>query len=168
MKLYRYNARNRSDRRFNTTGREKNPNSVKFYARSLDFAKKYETIYNEEGEELYKCELEIIDLDDDAKLFDMPKSFQETRSYKVYVSEKYNSMLSDYSLYFLRAKTKKEKNMWRENIDGLKDIEKELAANLFANEFQELSDFKYQDILLAELKDAGFVGYFTKNEVALF
>lgn len=58
--------------------------------------------------------------------------------------------------------------MWRENIDGLKDIEKELAANLFANEFQELSDFKYQDILLAELKDAGFVGYFTKNEVALF
>ena len=89
MKLYRYNAKNRSDRRFNTTGRENNPNAVKFYARSLDFAKKYETVYNEKGEELYKCELEVIDLDDDAKLFDMSKFFQETRSYKVYVSEKY-------------------------------------------------------------------------------
>jgi len=50
----------------------------------------------------------------------------------------------------------------------LKNSEDELIANLFRNEFQELSDFERQNELVAELKALGFDGYTTKNEIAIF
>lgn len=168
MKVYRYNAKQRSDRKFNTTGSEKNPNAVKFYARSLEAAKNYEAVYDEDGEILYKCELEVIELDDDIRLFDMVKFYSTTQAYKVFISNDIEKQLSDYSSFLLKAKTKKDKELWKNAIDNLKNRERELIANLFANEFQQLSDYEYQNILLQELKAEGFVGYFTTNEVAIF
>lgn len=168
MKVYRYNTKKRSDRKFNTTGREKNPNAVKFYARSLEAAKNYEVVYDKDGEILYKCELEVIELDDDIRLFDMGKYYPTTQVYTKFISDDINNHLSDYSSLLLKAKTKKDKKHWRNAIDNLKYRERELIANLFANEFQQLSDFEYQNILLQELKAEGFVGYFTNNEVAIF
>lgn len=168
MKLFRYNAQKRTDRRFNTTGKEKNPNRVKFFARSLDYAKKYEAIYNKDGDVLYKCELEIVEFADDAKLFDMVKLYHTTRAYKVYVSKSVNQQLTDYSRFLLEAKTKKDKKFWQAQIDNLKKREQELVAGLFSNEFQMLSDYELQNVLVAELKEEGFTGYFTNNEVAIF
>lgn len=109
MKVYRFNAKKRTDRKFNTTGREKNPNAVKFYAKSLEWAKQYETIYSRHGEEIYKCELEVTDLSDNLRLFDMAKFYNTTKAYKSFIFKDINTQLADYSLYLLNAKTKKEK-----------------------------------------------------------
>lgn len=168
MKVYRYNAKQRSDRRFNNTGREKNPNAVKFYAKSLEAAKKYEAIYNKKGEVLYYAELEIVDLEDDIKLFDMVKFYATTKAYKAFISKEINQQLSDYTSFLLNAKTKKDKKLWQKAIDDLKNREQELIKNLYANDFQQLSDFENQNVLLEELKAEGFDGYFTNNEIALF
>lgn len=168
MKVYRYNARKRTDRRFNTTGREKNPNAVKFYAKSLEAAKKYEPIYNRKGEVLYNAELEIVELKEDIKLFDMVKLYATTKAYKAFISKEINRQLSDYTSFLLNAKTKKDKKLWQNAIDNLQNRESELVINLFANDFQQLSDFENQDILLEELKEEGYEGYFTDNEVAIF
>ena len=71
MKAYRYNSEKRSDRRYNNCGAEKNPNAVKFYASTMDYANRYKNIYNEDGEVVAECTLEVVEVADDAKLFDM-------------------------------------------------------------------------------------------------
>ena len=50
MKAFRYNSENRSDRKYNNCGKEKNPNAVKFYASNMDYANNYKFIYNEDGD----------------------------------------------------------------------------------------------------------------------
>jgi hypothetical protein len=66
------------------------------------------------------------------------------------------------------AKKASERKMWANQIDQLKKREQELISNLFANEFQPLSDFARQNDLGVELKSLGFDGYTTKNEIAIF
>ena len=41
MKAFRYNAPKREDRKFNTTGMEKNPNKLNYYASNLQYAEAY-------------------------------------------------------------------------------------------------------------------------------
>lgn len=72
-------------------------------------AKQYEVTYYKDGEEMYKCELEVTDLSDNLRLFNMAKFYNTTKAYKSFVFKDINTQLGDYSLYLLNAKTKKEK-----------------------------------------------------------
>jgi hypothetical protein len=167
MKAYRYNSIERSDRRFNTTGNEKNPNKVKFFAKSLEYANNYKTIFNEQGYELYDCELEVVEVN--AKLFNMESNFKSLNVYRNYISELVNKELNDYRKFEAEAKSVKERKMWANQIAHTVSCrEAELTNSLKTDEFQELSDFERQNDLVAELKGLGFDGYETKNEIAIF
>ena len=167
MKAYRYNAEKREDRSFNNCGEEKNPNMVKFYATNLKYAEKYKTIFNDEGFELYDCELEVIEIEG-VNLFDMATNFATTEVYKTYINETIEEQRRNYTIYLNEAKTKKDVKLWKFQLENLKNREEELVKNLKYNEFQQLSDFEYQNILVEELKAKGFDGYFTANEIAIF
>lgn len=166
MEAYRYNAKKREDRQFNNCGKEKNPLNVKFYATNMDYAKKYEVIYNEEGEEMYKCSLEVVNVN--ANLFNMAENFKSLQSYNSYIAKEIGTQMRDYTRFMNNAKKASERKMWASQIEGLKNREIELISNLFANEFQTLSDFENQIELVSELKSLGFEGYITNNEIALF
>lgn len=167
MKAYRFNAKKREDRKFNTTGQEKNPNRVAFYGKNLDYTKKYETVYDSYTyEELYKCTLEEVEVE--ANLFNMADNFKSLKTYKVFISEEISAQLSDYTKNRDNARTKKDAKMWQGFIDELVNREAELISQLRNEEFQQLSDFNYQNILIAEIKALGFDGYETKNEIAIF
>ena len=83
---YRYDAKQREDRDFNRTGREKNINAVRFYARSLEYAEKYKTIYDERGYEIYDCELETIEVN--ANLFDMERGYDSLNTFTKWLDDK--------------------------------------------------------------------------------
>lgn len=170
MKVYRYNAKERSHRHFNTTGKEKNPNRVKFYARSIDYAEKYKFIYTDDGDVWYECELEEVELDDNAKLFDLSSHFAETNAYKCYINDLLGKMTKDFSRYLLNAKKKRSKAMYARFLADIANgtAESEEVERLKRIEFQRLSDYQYQNVLVAELRDKGFQGYITANEIALF
>lgn len=167
MKAFRYNSKNRDDRKFNSTGSEKNPNMLKYYALNLKYAEAYKYVYDEDGEILYECELETYDIED-VNLFDMTKYYHTTKAYKTYINDEIGKQLKDYSRFYREAKTKKDKKFWKTQIENLSFREEELIGNLFAGEFQALSDFDYQNMLVEELKRNGFDGYITNNELALF
>jgi len=167
MKAFRYNAPKREDRKFNTTGMEKNPNKLNYYASNLQYAEAYKYICNEEGDVLNECELETVEIGA-VNLFDMAELYHTTEVYKTYINDKIGRQLKDYSRFLLEAKTKKDKKLWTAQIENLSSREEEIVRSLIANEFQALSDFEYQNILVAELKSKRFDGYFTANEIVLF
>lgn len=167
MKAFRYNSEKREDRKFNTTGIEKNPNRLSYYSSNLQYAEAYKYIYSESGDIQYECELETVEIGD-AKLFDMVKLYHTTKAYNTYINDEIGIQLKEYSRFLNEAKTKKDKKLWEMAIENLSSREEELVNSLFANEFQGLSDFEYQNILVAELKSKGFDGYFTVNEIVLF
>lgn len=167
MKAYRYNAEKREDRGFNTCGKEKNPNAVKFYANNIAYADKYKFIYDEDGEVAYECALEVVEIKD-VKLFDMAIDFKKLNTYQSYIAEEIGKQMRDYSRFMNNAKKARERKMWEKSIDDLKNREAELIQNLFYQEFQTLSDFERQNELVVELKALGFDGYQTKNEIAIF
>lgn len=167
MKAYRYNARNRKDRKFNNCGSEKNPLNVKFYATNLEYAEAYRFVHFEDGSVNYECELETTDVAIE-NLFDMCAGFQNTKSFKTYINEKIGQQMSDYTEFLNNAKTKKDIELWDKEIANLKNRKSELIDMLKSNEFQGLSDFHYQNILVEELKSLGYKGYLTTNEIALF
>lgn len=167
MKGYRYNSKNRSDRKFNTCGMEKNPNNVKFYALNMDYANNYKYIYNEDGEVVAECSLEVVEIEN-VDLFDMVNNFKSLATYNNYIASEIGIQMRDYTRFMNNAKKASERKMWAKQIDDLKNREQELISNLFYNEFQTLSDFERQNELVAELKELGFNGYTTKNEIAIF
>ena len=169
MKLYRYNSKNRNDRKFNCTGTEKNPNAIKYYATNLDYAENYRYVYFENGDINYECELEAIEIKD-LNLFDMNNNYSMLKSYKTYINDQINGMRPVYESILSSMKKKKDIKMWSKKVDDLNNgnTELELIKGLVYHEFQLLSDFKYQNILVSELKEMGFDGYITKNEVAIF
>lgn len=158
MKAFRYNVENRSQRDFNNTGREKNPNAIKFYATNMVYAEKY----NIEG-----STLEVVEVSTDG-LFNMSEDFKTLNTYKKYISEKIGTQLRDYTRFMNEAKKVRERKMWERQIADLKNRESEIASMLVVTEFQSLSDFDLQNYLVAELKKEGFKGYITKNEIAIF
>lgn len=168
MKAYRYNAKKREDRRFNTTGREKNPNAIRFYASNMSYADDYKYIYTEDGEEAYECELEIVDIDENVKFFNMSENFKALSTYRKYVDGKINKQLEDYTKFRDEAKKVKDRKMWESAIKNLENRENELISMLRNEEFQMLSDYEIQNDLVSELKALGFDGYKTSNEIALF
>lgn len=85
-----------------------------------------------------------------------------------YIASEIGAQMRDYTRFMNNAKKASERKMWANQIDQLKNREQELISNLFANEFQPLSDFARQNELVAELKSLGFDGYTTKNEIAIF
>ena len=167
MKGYRYNSEKREDRKFNTCGKEKNPNNIKFYASNLKYAENYKLIYNEDGEVVYECSLEVVDIKG-VNLFDMAKDFKKLSTYKNYIASEIGAQRRDYTRFMNNAKKASDRKMWAKQIDDLKNREQELISNLFCNEFQPLSDFERQNELVSELKSLGFDGYTTKNEIAIF
>ena len=169
MKLYRYNSKNRNDRKFNCTWTEKNPNAIKYYATNLDYAEDYRYVYFENGDINYECELETIEIKD-LNLFDMNNNYSMLKSYKTYINDQINGMRPVYESILSSMKKKKDIKMWSKKVDDLNNgnTELELIKGLVYHEFQLLSDFKYQNILVSELKEMGFDGYITKNEVAIF
>ena len=166
MKGYRYNAKQRTDRKFNTTGREKNPNNVRFFARTLEAAEPYRIIYDEDGFELYECELQVEEVE--GNFFDMEANFRSLDTYKNYINEKVGRQRRDYTEFLNNAKTAKEKKHWSKAIADLDNRENELIFSLQHTNFQALSDFEYQNTLIAELTAAGFDGYITRDEIAIF
>lgn len=160
MQVYRYNVENRELRSFNQTGREKNPNAVKFYATNLVYAEKYNS-------EDYECTLEVSNVDD-SNLFDMNTNFTELSVYNAFIANKIGTQLRDYTRFMNEAKKVKERKMWEKQINDLKNREVELIEMLKVTEFQSLSDYELQNDLIAELKAKGFKGYFTNNEIAIF
>jgi N-methylhydantoinase B/oxoprolinase/acetone carboxylase alpha subunit len=167
MQVYRYNTANRADRKFNTTGIEKNPNAVKFYAKSIEEAQNYRYIYNEDGDIIAECTLEVATVD--GNFFDMAANFSSLNTYKKYVASIIEPQMIDYRNFLANATTAKARKMWEKNIaeleqSGIADINRTLAAM----EYQQLSDYDLQNDLIAELRALGFDGYTTKNEVAIF
>ena len=167
MKAFRYNSEKRSDRKYNNCGKEKNPNAVKFYATNMDYAKKYKYIYNEDGDVFAECKLEVVEIEN-VNLFDMPNNFKTLATYNNYIADEIDTRMRDYTYYMNKAKKASERKKWANRIEQLKNSEEELIANLFRNEFQELSDFERQNELISELKALGFNGYITENEIAIF
>lgn len=167
MKVFRYNSKRRSDRKYNNCGKEKNPNAVKFYALNMNYANNYKFIYNEDGEVITECSLEVVEIKN-KKLFDMTNNFKSLSTYNNYISSEIGSQMRDYTRFMKEANKSSDRKMWEKQIDNLKNREQELILNLFSNEFQILSDFKRQNELVAELKSLGFEGYKTKNEIAIF
>lgn len=166
MKAIRYNAKNREDRRFNTTGREKNPNKIAFFATNEKYAQEYRFIYNEDGDVMYECERVEVELT--GKFFDMEKNFESLNTYNSYIESEISKQLRDYKVLLAEAKTKKDKKMWERNIAELSGRKKELTSTLKVTEFQRLSDYERQNELIKELVSLGYEGYTTKNEVAVF
>lgn len=69
-----YNTKERTDRKFNTCGREKNPTKIRFFSTSLENAEPYRYVYWPDGDIAYECELQTEEID--AKLFDMEANFR--------------------------------------------------------------------------------------------
>lgn len=168
MKAYRYNSENRSDRRYNNCGEEKNPQKVLFLAKKMEYAEKYKYIYDEAGEITQVCALEVVEVADEAKLFDMGVDFKKLSTFNNYIAFVISTQMRNYTRFMNEAKNKKERKLWVNAISNLKNREDELISTLKANEFQQLSDFSRQNELVDELKKMGFEGYFTKNEIAIF
>lgn len=158
MKAFRYNVTNRNMRAFNNTGREKNPNAVKFYANNIAYAEKY----NIEDSVLETVTIENVNL------FNMAANFKSLTTYRKYIDSEIGGQLSDYTRFMNEAKKVKERKMWEKQIEELSNREVELASMLECVEFQLLSDFELQNDLVAELKSLGFDGYTTKNEIAIW
>ena len=167
MKAFRYNSENRADRKFNTCEMEKNPNAVKFYASNMAYADNYKYIYSDAGEIVAECTLEVVEVEN-VNLFDMAQNFKSLTTYNNYIASEIGEQMKDYTRFMNNAKKASERKMWTKQIDQLKNREQELISNLFANEFQPLSDFARQNELISELKSFGFNGYTTKNEIAIF
>jgi hypothetical protein len=167
MKAYRYNSENRSDRKFNNCGKEKNPNAVKFYASNMEYANNYKFIYNEDGDVVSECTLEVVEIEN-VNLFDMANNFKSLATYNNYIASEIGTQFRDYTRFMNNAKKASERKMWANQIEQLKNRENELISNLISNEFQPLSDFERQNELVAELKALGFDGYTTHNEIAIF
>jgi len=167
MKAYRYNSENRSDRKYNNCGKEKNPNAVKFYASNMEYANNYKFIYNEDGEVVAECTLEVVEIEG-VNLFGMTNNFKSLSTYNNYIASEIGAQLRDYTRYLDNAKKVSERKMWAKQIDDLKNREKELISYLISFDFQSLSDFERQNELVAELKALGFDGYTTHNEIAIF
>ena len=167
MKAFRYNSENRSDRKYNNCGEEKNPNAVKFYASNMDYANNYKFIYNEDGEVVAECTLEIVTIEN-VKLFDMANNFKSLSTYNNYIASEIGAQMRDYTRFLNESKNAKDRKLWTSQIEGLKNREKELISNLISFEFQPLSDFERQNELVSELEELGFTGYFTNNEIAIF
>lgn len=163
---YRYNSKERSHRRFNCCGREKNPNQVRFFARTLEAAEPYRYIYYEDGDVWYECELEVVEIE--GNFFNMEAEFSSLAAYKQYVASKIEAMRSNYIAERDNSKTAKRRKMFQNLIDGLVNEERSLICNLFFASFQQLSDFEHQHSLIAELRGMGYDGYFTKDEIAVF
>lgn len=167
MKAFRYNSENRAERRYNTCGMEKNPNAVKFYASNMNYANNYKFIYNEDGEVVSECSLQVVDIEG-VNLFDMANNFKSLSTYNNYIASEIGAQMRDYTRFMNNAKKASERKMWANQIDQLKNRENELISNLISNEFQTLSDFDRQNELVDELKTLGFDGYTTNNEIAIF
>lgn len=167
MKAFRYNSENRADRKYNNCGMEKNPNAVKFYASNMAYADNYKFIYSDAGEIVAECTLEVVEVEN-VNLFDMAQNFKLLTTYNNYIASEIGAQMRDYTRFMNNAKKASERKMWANQIDQLKNREQELISNLFANEFQPLSDFARQNELVAELKSLGFDGYTTINEIAIF
>jgi hypothetical protein len=167
MKAFRYNSEKREDRKFNNCTREKNPNAVKFYASNMDYANNYKYIHNEAGDVVSECTLEVVEIEN-VKLFDMAQNFKSLTTYNNYIASEIGEQMKDYTRFMNEATKPSVKKMWAKQIEALKNRENELISNLFAHEFQPLSDFERQNTLIAELKYFGFEGYKTANEIAIF
>ena len=167
MKAYRYNTKNRTDRKFNNIGFEKNPNAVKFYARSMQYADNYKYVYTEDGDIDYECELEIVTVPT-VRLFDMNEAARTLSTYKNYVAKQVGRQFIDYTRFMNESKTARERKMWAAKLEELKGRENELWVALVNLEFQQLSDGEIQNELIAELKANGYEGYITRNEIAIF
>ncbi len=163
---YRYDAKQREDRDFNRTGREKNINAVRFYARSLEYAEKYKTIYDERGYEIYDCELETIEVN--ANLFDMERGYDSLNTFTKWLDDKVGVARRGYEDLLNRATTKRDKEMWAKEIANLDEYKEGRISHLKAQSFQGLSDYEYQTLLIAELTAKGYEGYYTEKEIALF
>lgn len=164
----RYDVPNREMRTYNTTGKEKNPNKISFYAKNEETANKYKTLFDDEGYEL-DIPTKRTDADLEGRFFDMENEYKNTAAYSDYVEKEFTKMHNDYEKFKNEAKTKKQKKMWENNIKELEqNFENEAFLGLKGREFQDLSDFERQNILLKELTDAGYDGYETANEIAVF
>lgn len=167
LTAYRYNAKTRTDRGFNNCGKEKNPNAVKFFATNMAYANKYKYVCNEDGSVAYECALEVVEIAN-TPLFDMANGFKSLSAYQSYIGSEINAQMKDYTYYLNKATKVADKKRWQLQIDNLVNREQELINNLIDNEFQMLSDFELQNVLVAEIKSLGYAGYYTANEIALF
>ena len=166
MKVYRYNTKQRTDRKFNTSGREKNPNNIRFFVRSLEAAEEYRYVYSEDGDIIYECELQVEEVE--GNFFDMEANFRSLDTYKNYINAEVGIQRRDYTEFLNNAKTQKQKKHWEAQIANLANRESELVDRLKAFNFQFLSDGEIQHDLISELKGKGFDGYITRDEVAIF
>lgn len=160
MKAYRYNSKNRQDRKFNNTGREKNPNALKFYGKTLEYCENYRFILDENNDVVYECELEVVETGN-TNLFDMVKNFEQLNTFQVYFQNHLNVIEAN-NAWSLRVEKKKPKKV------NLKKEYQNAKCSASSFDFQSLSDYEMQNILVSELKALGFDGYETSNEIVLF
>ena len=170
MTLYRYNAKKREHRKFNTTDREKNPLNVQFYSKTLEYANEYKFARDEEGN-CYECELVTTELGQDVKLFNMNENFKSLNTFVEYCKWCVSVMVEGFEFQLRIATTAKKRKHYTKMIEEFSDLEKEMERNarsLPFEQFQFLSDGEWQLMLAPELKSMGFDGYETEKEVAIF
>lgn len=167
MKAFRFNTEKREDRKFNTTGKEKNPLNLKYYASNLEYAKNYQFIYNEDGEIISECSLEVVEIEN-VNLFDMQNNYSTLKSFNSYTESQVESMRKDYTYYLNKATKKSDIKLFKGFLDGLETEKEKIAKQIASQEFQAISDYENQLVLVAELKALGFQGYTTKNEIVIF
>lgn len=166
MKVYRYNTERKS-RKFNQTGEEKNPNRVKFYAKSAEYAEKYRFVFDDNGFQVEEAILEVIEVSEKLNLFDMDVDFATLSTFGNYINSEIAVQKRDYTRFLNEAKKVRDRTMWENAIAELKNREIELVQNLKHTQFQALSDFERQNELIAELKSLGYEGYETEKEIAI-
>src|SRR5690554_1167526 len=98
----------------------------------------------------------------------MEANFRSLDTYKNYINAEVGMQRRDYTEFRNSAKTAKDKKRWDKMIAELDNREDELIAALRRTNFQFLSDHENQISLITELKSAGFDGYITRDEVAIF
>lgn len=156
MKGYRYNSKKREDRKFNSCGKEKNPNSLKFFGKTLEYVEDYRFIYDDNFSVIYECSLETVKITN-ANLFDMESNYNSLATFKKYVNDQVKVAQSN-AEFFARVSGKRSNQVI--DINQIKNSAKVM-------DFQALSDFEIQNDLVAELISLGFDGYETKNEIVL-
>lgn len=174
----RYDVPDRTMRKFNTTGREKNPLRVEFWARNEKTADNYKDVYDIDGfnlSELNKDNPNFQTTRTDGKIsgkfLNLPEGYKKTKAYKDLENEWKRAYFRDAMSESMSKVGNTKKNQQSASKlfhSNMANLDKDISYNMLADDYASLSNFDRQNILAEELKDNGFDGYVTENEIAVF
>src|SRR5690554_2679504 len=103
-----------------------------------------------------------------SELFDMTSNFERLKTFAQWLDNEVRVAKTGYEVLLSRATTKRDQELWTRELSKIDEYRSSRIRQLKLNEFQYLSDFDYQNALIAELTAMGYKGYFTEREIAIF